>query len=369
MSIRKRKDTKGTSYQVRWTDPRTKKQKAKDFKRLDEAKQFDTLIKNSIIKSKYTDPHLAKTRIIDVYADWVITTNNLKPKTKESYKSLWKCLIEPVWGNVPLLELNRSEVKKWVSASKSITGKQISNSRMRQAYIVLNLIIDHAVDMALVATNVLKTGKRNKLKTILPLETKKNPRQSLTLNELFKLANAMGEYKTLILLAGLTGMRWAEIVALTPTDIDLKAKKISINKSLSEVNGNFYLVPPKNGKTRVLSIPDVILPELRQLALASSNDEPIFRSKKGKYLRHNNFYKRIFRTKANEIGIDGITFHELRHTAISQAISAGADILAVSKIAGHSNPAITLNIYAHELDDSPEVVTESINKKINIGGF
>ncbi len=47
-----------------------------------------------------------------------------------------------------------------------------------------------------------------------------------------------------------------------------------------------------------------------------------------------------------------MTFHELRDTAISQAIASGADVLVLSKIAGHSNPSITLNVYGHLFRDS-----------------
>jgi len=52
------------------------------------------------------------------------------------------------------------------------------------------------------------------------------------------------------------------------------------------------------------------------------------------------------------LNISDFTFHSLRHTAISHAIASNVSILDISKIAGHSKPSITLNIYGHLLNDS-----------------
>jgi len=62
--------------------------------------------------------------------------------------------------------------------------------------------------------------------------------------------------------------------------------------------------------------------------------------------------KRIFTPALVKANVGHITFHELRDTAISQAIATGADVLAISRIAGHANPSITLNVYGHVLKDS-----------------
>ena len=42
-----------------------------------------------------------------------------------------------------------------------------------------------------------------------------------------------------------------------------------------------------------------------------------------------------------------IIFHQLRHTYGSLLIAQGVDVVTVSKLMGHSSPAVTLKIYAH----------------------
>jgi len=49
-----------------------------------------------------------------------------------------------------------------------------------------------------------------------------------------------------------------------------------------------------------------------------------------------------------------VRFHDLRHTAATLAIKQGMPIHVVSKMLGHSEPAMILRRYAHVLDDMRE---------------
>ena len=50
---------------------------------------------------------------------------------------------------------------------------------------------------------------------------------------------------------------------------------------------------------------------------------------------------------AEELGLDGVGWHCLRHAHASSLIGAGVDIVRISKRFGHSSPAITLVVYSH----------------------
>jgi hypothetical protein len=45
-----------------------------------------------------------------------------------------------------------------------------------------------------------------------------------------------------------------------------------------------------------------------------------------------------------------LSFHDLRHTAITHLIRAGADAFQVQRFAGHAKPSITLDIYVGEFE-------------------
>ena len=360
MSVHKLKGLKGSGYQARWSDPAGVR-RAKNFKTKAEAQRYEAEMSTAVRRGEYSDPQAGKARLRSVYENWRASTHSLKPKTINSYDSLWRCMVEPEWGNRSISGITRSAVRAWISESKSITGKTVSASRMKQSFVLLKLLLDHAVEMNLVNRNPIQSGSRSGRSLLPRIEVQKQKR-ALEKDELMALANNAGNYTLLILVAGLLGIRWAELVALTPEDFDFKKKTITVSKSLSEISGHFELVTPKSGKVRVLPLLNILERDLKALCLATIEGESIFKSAKGGYLRHSNFMKRVFSPALVKGNVRRITFHELRDTAISQAIASGADVLAISRIAGHANPAITLNVYGHLLKDSMGSIRRALDE-------
>lgn len=66
---------------------------------------------------------------------------------------------------------------------------------------------------------------------------------------------------------------------------------------------------------------------------------------------------------APEISLDfRVTPHQLRHTYITELILAGANIRRVQYLAGHANPAITLRIYTHLMENKTEDLAAEVAK-------
>jgi Phage integrase family len=57
-----------------------------------------------------------------------------------------------------------------------------------------------------------------------------------------------------------------------------------------------------------------------------------------------------------------VTAHDLRHTAASLAISAGANPKVVQRMLGHASAAMTLDVYANLFDSDLDSVAESVAK-------
>ena len=361
MSVHKIKGLKSTSYQARWTDP-SGKRKSKNFKTKSAAEKFEAEMMTSVLRSEYSDPQSGKKRVEEIYPLWIEASAGLKPKTLASYKSLWRTTVGPVWAKRRLSSINPAEIKTWLNNMESIAGNQIGVSRKTQSLAVLSGILNHAIDLNLINRNPAKNGAKGSMRKSLQVNADKKPKRSLETQELVSLANACGNYRLLIMVAGLLGLRWAELVALTPEDFDFKKNEIAVTKSLSEESGHFYLVTPKSGKPRTVPIPEFISTDLKSLVLSTSKESPIFTSPEGTYLRHGNFRKRIFLPAVQKTGLNKFTFHELRDTAISQAISTGANILVISAIAGHANTSITLNVYGHRINGTMNHFREAIDE-------
>ena len=77
----------------------------------------------------------------------------------------------------------------------------------------------------------------------------------------------------------------------------------------------------------------------------------VFPNTKGK-IRRRDSVMRSLRCLLEEAGLPAnIRFHDLRHTTGTLALRQGMPLHAVSKMLGHSDPAMTLRRYAHVLDD------------------
>lgn len=91
-------------------------------------------------------------------------------------------------------------------------------------------------------------------------------------------------------------------------------------------------------------------------------EELAFTSRKGAVLRNLNFRRDVFDRAARAAGPDGLTPHELRHTAASLAVSAGARVKSVQRMLGHSSAAMTLDVYSGLFDDDLDAVADRMDE-------
>src|SRR5215218_9274746 len=91
--------------------------------------------------------------------------------------------------------------------------------------------------------------------------------------------------------------------------------------------------------------------EERMVALSWQDPGLVFPNTKGRVRRRDSVMRSLRRLLA-EAGLPAeVRFHDLRHTAATLAIKQGIPVPTVSKMLGHSDPAMTLRRYAHVLDE------------------
>ena len=88
----------------------------------------------------------------------------------------------------------------------------------------------------------------------------------------------------------------------------------------------------------------------------------MFTGARGGVLRNGNFRREVFNVAAVKAGLDGLTPHELRHTAASLAISSGATVKAVQRMLGHASAAMTLDVYAGLFDDGLDGLADRMDE-------
>ena len=135
-----------------------------------------------------------------------------------------------------------------------------------------------------------------------------------------------------------TGCRISEALALQKTD--LKNKTITFRKSTTK--GKL--------KTRTIDIP---VPLIEYLASYQPPLNPynlyLFPSREGKALSRS-MADKLLRTACRRIGVEGVSTHSFRRTALTQMHNAGIPLRHIQEISGH-NDLGTLQRY---LEVSPE---------------
>jgi integrase len=100
---------------------------------------------------------------------------------------------------------------------------------------------------------------------------------------------------------------------------------------------------------------------LGQLVEGKSRDDLLFPGDDGKHLRRPHPESGWFAKAVKASGVPRVTPHDLRHTAASLAVSAGANVKAVQKMLGHASAAMTLDVYPNLFDDDLEAVATALD--------
>jgi integrase len=79
---------------------------------------------------------------------------------------------------------------------------------------------------------------------------------------------------------------------------------------------------------------------------AADADAWIFPGPKGGPLRYANFHDRVWVPACTRAGLEGLGFHDLRRAAATVLVTSGVDVRTAQHRLGHSDPRLTLAVYA-----------------------
>ena len=166
------------------------------------------------------------------------------------------------------------------------------------------------------------------------------------------IAHTPQRFRTLLALSVLTGIRQGEALGLRWQDIDIESGVLYVRFQLTRTG---ELAEPKTSASRRdVPIPPSLgrlLANHKELAHGRGRAGPtdlIFCSPTGQTLDRRNVVRRGLEPALAGAGIPHLTWHDLRHVAASALIAEGASVPYLARVLGHSSPAVTLAIYAHE---------------------
>jgi len=168
-----------------------------------------------------------------------------------------------------------------------------------------------------------------------------------------------------IALAGLSGLRRGEAAGLMWGDINFDRCILNIRKQRTGGTLNIKRSKLKTlGSYRSIRITQTLLEILKRHKEQQNNNKEVLGDDyvdtgfvccepDGSIVNSSNFSKRFTHIlKQNKF--KQIRFHDLRHSFATNIIRLGIPVNTVSKMLGHSSVTITLDIYAHVLEEMQE---------------
>lgn len=271
--------------------------------------------------------------------------------TRDKYREYLSQLLDS-FGGKPMNDITEKDIQAWYDFFPIRNDKQGVHGDSQRAHIYRDLlrpIFAKAASEPLDKEGDETLIRRSPCTIRVDRPALKHVKRIAEPDQLKRIYMAMPRWIALaIYLGGVMGLREGEILGLRRMDVDLEEDMLHVRHSVKPVKGPdggrvLELGSPKTrASVRGLSIPDFLIPlikdQLRNFA-GDENDVMLFTSPKtgglvsGQTLR-NLFYK-ARDTATPELC--GMSFHDLRDTALSHLAESGASIGTLKAQAGHTN--------------------------------
>jgi integrase len=290
------------------------------------------------------------------YGEWAdrwlaVKEPTLAPSTVELYRYLLRRHVRPRFADVAVGRITAVDVQGWLA---DLHAGELSPNTVAKAYRVLRGSLDAAVDADLIKQSPCSlkgagTERHEEMRIATP-------------QQVAAIADAAGpRWEALILAAAYSGLRWGELAGLRRCDVDLEAGTIQVVRKLEEVNGRLSYGPPKTAAgSRTVGIPSFVARSLAlhlELYAEADPEGLVFPAVEGGPMRRSNFRRRVWEPSTTAADVQGLRFHDLRHTAATLAAASGASLKALMARIGHASAAAALR-YQHVIDgQDAEIVT------------
>ena len=301
------------------------------------------------------------------FADYVSTyywptTEHLEVSTRTAYRYYLDKHFLPRFGKLPMRRIGPTMIQSWVNDA---SRDGLSARSVVKYHALLHKIFGHAVVHKVIAANPCAH-------TALP-KIVREPKRIITVAQFEAiLAKIPARYRMMVLLAIETGLRWGELIALRPADINLTSRTVTVRRTIVEVakkhspTGERCFVKdyPKDDEQRCLQIDRATCKQLRAHVreFRLGDTDLLFTSKAATPLSRNNFRTKFWVRAVTAAKVEQkVTFHNLRAAHASWLLAGGADIIVVQERLGHRQ-IMTTQQYTGTLPDAGERALKAFRK-------
>lgn len=330
--VRSARYGKGKRWQARWIE--AGREKSKMFATRDAAEGHLALV-------EVHGPFRPKPRVTfgEYATTWRLSQMHHRPSTAKSAEIIFRKMLAPMLGRLPLVEVTRQDVQNAVIEWQT----KYSPGRVHIAYGYVATVYKSAIlDQLLTITPCRKISLPEHVqKRVVPL----------TLDQVTAIRAAMPEHwRTAVTVCASSGLRIGELGGLTYDRVQDHALVVDRQLTNMTAAGPVFGPPKSSAGSRTVPIGDVGWKALQQ-QLEAQPDNPhgfVWVGRQGGPLTRKRASE-AWRTATEDLaGLrDRSGWHDLRHFNASLLIAEGLSPRAVADRLGHADVAETLGTYSH----------------------
>lgn len=339
-------------WQVRYVDPRGK-ERSKNFSRKSDAERFLHTVETDKLRGEWVDPRLGRINFTDWAAEVEATRLNRRVSTRTRDDAYLRSLILPVFGGQEIASIQPHEIRQWISG---LEKRSYAPATIAKAYQILSRCFRVAVTDGLIPRTPCREIKLPKNEQL--------EKRFLSTTEVERLADSIEDrYRTFVLTAAYTGLRFGEMAALRVDDLDTLRRTLRVDEQLSRQGSSTMVLGPLKSKKayRTIGLPGFLIEELTDhIERFPSEDDWIFSHSAGGHLDYTRFLRRYWRPAAEVSVGQPCTPHDLRHTHVAILIAEGQSPRYIADRLGHTSTRTVLDVYGHLYDDADESAMEGL---------
>jgi integrase len=288
------------------------------------------------------------------YAETWIEQRKLRPSTRNEYGKLFRGVIEPDLGEIPLRALTSETIRAWHAGLGTDAPRRNS-----QAYGLLHAILATAVHDELIERNPCQIARA------MTSNRKREP-VILTVDEVASLADAIGDkWRVLVLLSAWCGLRWGEVIELRRSDFGPGCESVTVSRAVNHRGGTCTIDTTKSDKARTVVIPSHIRADVKAHLDTHTGTEstallfvPV---RGGCHLNDKAFAGSYFKPALKSIGRESVRHHDLRHFCGTMTARVGGTVAETMARLGHSTSKASM-AYQAAVDERQAVIAEALSK-------
>lgn len=354
-------DSGGVRYDVRLRNPADpSKEDSRTFRTLREAQGYEAQQRADRSRGLSIDPRRAALTVGEWADQWLTSNPAKRPSALARDETIVRLHVKPALGSRPIGAVRKPDVQRVVNAWTATHAPRT----VHRMFGVVRAIFRAAVDSDYLG--------RTPCRGINLPEASEIDKHIVSAEELADLANAMPAGLALMPYVGaVLGLRWGEVAGLRVEDLNFLEATLTVSRQRTRgPRGSMVEGPPKSDAgRRTMSVPAELMLMLsthlaERRVTAADGLAYVFVGAEGLPLDYSHWRQRVWLPATKRAGLGGLHFHDLRSACATGMVAEGVDVRTAQARLGHSDPRLTLGIYARATREGDEAAAQRMGARL-----